>query len=666
MVPTVGPRRRVLAVLATVLTAIIALSSIAADGGRQPEILIAGQAEVTLSAPAWDSVFYTASETENALFELRSGDGVNQRLKVLDPIDGSLLGESELFQNPARVTVPVTNGSSYIVTWLVNGPTEYTISATPPSRKGLVIMRGRLDSTRRTAPEFLERDFVSGVSDSVSFGVSWDGSSVISMAVYDPETKADVAKKHSQPGGSLELSALLSANHGYKLRIWSDDGAANISITAANHKRHVEPPRDAPNILIINVDDARVDSMNVLPAVRKWFGEEGTLFTNAFVSTPSCCPSRATLMSGQNAHNHGVIGQNVPALNQSNTIQRYLSESGYLTGHSGKFLHYFNLDQRGPFWDRWNYLEGGYYGLFVNRDGVVVDDSEYSTTLIFDRAIEFAEDFESFSEDTPWFLHVTPTAPHRPSQPEPRFEQAEIPERPHTPSLFESDKSDKPPYVQQPISYGPEDAAAERARMLRTLMSLDVQVDRLMNRLQEMGELENTIAIFTSDNGVMLGEHGLEEKFVPYREAVEVPFYVRWPGVVAEGASDSRIVGNLDIAPTVLTAAGVAPKHVIDGIDILSGAARRYRYTEYFADPVNGARWPTWSSISDTRFVYTEYYDEAGLVTFTEYYDLVEDPFELLNLYADGNEDNNPRRTDLSNLLEVYRFCGGSSCSPQS
>ena len=153
--------------------------------------------------------------------------------------------------------------------------------------------------------------------------------------------------------------------------------------------------------------------------------------------------------------------------------------------------------------------------------------------------------------------------------------------------------------------------------------------------------------VFTSDNGYLWGEHNLTSKFVPYRKAVEVPLLIRWPGHVAAGAVDPRWVAHVDISPTLLAAAGVTSTLTpMDGHDIFSGSGyvRPQAFTEYFLDESNGLGRPTWASIRSSTRQYTEYYDTAGAVTFREYYDMVNDPYQqAVNLLGDGNPANDPK-----------------------
>ena len=201
--------------------------------------------------------------------------------------------------------------------------------------------------------------------------------------------------------------------------------------------------------------------------------------------------------------------------------------------------------------------------------------------------------------------------------------------------------------------------------MIRTLYTVDDQVDRLMRHLQATGELANTLVIFTSDNGFLLGEHKTTEKFLPYRKAVEVPFLVRWPGRIPAGAVDDRLVTYVDVLPTIVAAAGVTQAHAtLDGRDLLSGHTRQRALIEYWHDANNSRTIPTWASIRTAAYQYSEYYDIANpaTVTFREYYNLQADPYQLVNLLADGVPANDPDTAPLSQALRAARQCAGASC----
>ena len=218
-------------------------------------------------------------------------------------------------------------------------------------------------------------------------------------------------------------------------------------------------------------------------------------------------------------------------------------------------------------------------------------------------------------------------------------------------------------------------AEAQRVRtgQLRALMSVDEMVGRIFRKLEELGEKRETLAIFTSDNGFLWADHGIGgeastagQKRVPYSASVRVPFFLRWPGRVGAGGTDRRLVGNVDIAPTVLSAAGIAPdpaKPPLDGRSLLDSGRRGRMLLEYWKEP--GRPIPTWASLRTRRFQYVEYYRDGRRV-FREYYNLLRDPWQLRNLLADGVPSNDPRIGDLQAKLKQDRTCFGrqGSASP--
>ncbi len=438
--------------------------------------------------------------------------------------------------------------------------------------------------------------------------------------------------------------------------------SVTATVTSTATSTTTPGPGARPNIVVLNLDDMRADSLAQMPKTLQWMAQGGTNFVNGYVSTPSCCPSRATLMSGRYVHNNGQFGQQTAGFDQTLTTQRYLKQAGYYTGHAGKYLHWLPVGSRAPYFDRWMYFKGGYIDVAMNIDGTVRKSSGYSTILTFDQAVNFLNDFESRNDATPWYLSLAPVAPHSPSDAESKYANASVPAHVPDPSYLESDRSDKPPSVRNK-STSASTSLATRTRMTRTLYTVDDQVDRFMKHLQAIGELDNTLMVFTSDNGYLWGEHNLTSKFVPYRKAVEVPLLIRWPGHVAAGAVDPRWVAHVDISPTLLAAAGVTSTLTpMDGHDIFSGYVRPQAFTEYFLDESNGLGRPTWASIRSSTRQYTEYYDTAGAVTFREYYDMVNDPYQLVNLLGDGNPANDPSFASLSTQLLAQRQCAGSAC----
>ena len=428
----------------------------------------------------------------------------------------------------------------------------------------------------------------------------------------------------------------------------------------------VSPDVDGPqpNLVVFMTDDQRAaDTMDVMPRTMQYFGAEGTVFPNGVVNTPLCCPSRSTTFSGRYTHNHGNINnQNTTNLDYDATFQSYLQGAGYQTGLVGKFLLDWNNGDRPPHFDYWALSAGGYMDVpFGTDEGGLRAD--YTTHEAARQALRMLDNFEQ-DDSRPFVLYIATQAPHEPWQPEPQYATADVGEWAGNPAIFESDRSDKPSWVRH-SSKTFEEGADIRRNQLRTLKSVDDMVASVMGRLDELGEGSNTMSMFTSDNAYQWGEHGLTSKYHPYNNSIKVPFMVRWPGHVPAGRVDRRLVGNVDITPSLLAAARVTPqlKYPLDGIPFLTAAGLAdetldEQYLEYFEDEHRSI--PDWSSIRTEHFQYVEYYDGTTVV-FREYYDLVADPYQLVNLLKDGNAGNDPDTTALSNRLAVYRQCKGAT-----
>ncbi len=426
----------------------------------------------------------------------------------------------------------------------------------------------------------------------------------------------------------------------------------------------VDSPGGRPNFLVINTDDQRLDgTMDIMPKTRQWIAAAGTSFTQGFATTPLCCPSRSGLFSGRYTHNHGNLNnQTTDQLDQNATMQRYLHDAGYQTGMVGKFLMGWSNSTRPPNFDYWALTSGGYYDVPYGTDQGSLR-ADYSTWESGRQTLRILDAFERRDAD-PFFLYLAPQAPHDPWDPEPAYRSADVGAWDGNPAVHETDRSDKPKWVRDfHVDYA--EGAGIRASQLRLLKSVDDMVDSVMRRLTALGEADNTVVIFTSDNGYLWGEHGMKSKYNPYDGSVRVPFIVRWPGKVGAGAVDPRPVGNVDIAPSLLAAAGISPRLVypFDGRPFLdttglSGAVRPEAYLEYFMDEHRAI--PDWSAIRTTRFNYVQYYDGDQIV-YREYYDLVADPWEIRNLLGDTITTNDPDTSGLATRLARYRTCRGTT-----
>jgi arylsulfatase A-like enzyme len=247
----------------------------------------------------------------------------------------------------------------------------------------------------------------------------------------------------------------------------------------------------APNILFIVTDDQRLDgTMAVMPKTVKWFknGDAaagilgGTEFTTASATTPLCCPSRASIVSGNFAHNHGVRSNTMAAnLNHDRTIQAYLEQAGYRTGLFGKFLNGWNVAVNPPHWNDWAIYNSHDYSVFqVNEQGTLKYNYQYSTNYVADKAEQFLQSANDTNDAQPWFLYVAPTAGHEPWTPEPRYANfGNVPALPQTAAFFEQDRSDKPFWVRTSLNDA-DHMTSKWPNYLRTLKTADDLVERVM------------------------------------------------------------------------------------------------------------------------------------------------------------------------------------------
>lgn len=423
-----------------------------------------------------------------------------------------------------------------------------------------------------------------------------------------------------------------------------------------------------PNILIILTDDQRDQgTLAVMPNTRRIFQEGGVTYRNAFDSTPLCCPARGSLWSGEYSHNHGVLTNGDPAaeaaFDQTTTLQYYLSRAGYMNALVGKYWNKWPRATPPPYFDRFTMMSGGYQDAWFNVDGVQERLPGYSTDVMGDASVSYLQSFEA-NDDQPWFLYIAPHAPHSDFTPSETYADAPVPRWKPNASVRERDLSDKPQTVRnndKPLSV----VAHVRAEQMRTLMSVDDMVDQVFDELDRLGE-QDTLAFFLTDNGFFWGEHGgLNEKRMPYTEGVAIPLLARWPGHVAPGTVESKMVAQIDIEPAVLQALQITPTHVIDGASLFGTGERRRLFLEY-TKSADAPGVPSWASDLTPTYQYTEWYDDDGSLYFREYYDLKNDPLELTNLYADGVPGNDPPIAKLSARLAADQACAGNTCPQPS
>ena len=383
-----------------------------------------------------------------------------------------------------------------------------------------------------------------------------------------------------------------------------------------------------PNFVFILIDDLRFDALGSTGPYAKTpnidrIAAGGVNFRNAFVTTPLCSPSRASYLTGRYVHAHRVSGNgdNAALSHQLVTFPRLLQGAGYDTAYIGKW-HMGTDDTPRPGFDRWVSFKGQgvYKNPPLNIDGRQVKGEGYMTDLLSDHAAEFVRR----QRPKPFCLTLAHKAVHGPFEPADR----------HL-NLYNDVALPKPPNLQ-----GDRTRHEQIARnQLRCLAAIDEGVGRLLQAIDETGQTENTVVVFTSDNGYFWGEHGYGDKRWAYEESIRIPLLVRYPKLVKPARDAGQMALNIDIAPTILDLAGVKPPPGTHGeslVPILNGKARKWRrsiLTEYFKEERFPAT-PTWQSVRTERWKLVNYPDQSAR---DELFDLRADRFETRNLIAEDS-----------------------------
>jgi N-acetylglucosamine-6-sulfatase len=459
-------------------------------------------------------------------------------------------------------------------------------------------------------------------------------------------------------------------------------------------ERETAAATGSPNVVVIMTDDQTVESMRVMPQTVQLIGSAGVTFANNMVTYALCCPSRATFLTGQYPHNHGVRNNTPPEggyakLDHSNTLPVWLQAAGYVTGHVGKYLNrYGSVDplEIPPGWSEWYAAIGSsaekYFDYMLNENGTIVSygssPEEYQTDVYTAKAVDFIQRHAASGEGglTPFFLFVGYAAPHVGTPIEPgdpsmgtpvpaprhkgRFANQVLPA---TPAFNEADMSDKPASMRRrPLltSTQVSEIGETYRQRLESLLAVDEGVQQIVGALGNAGVLENTLFIFTSDNGFYHGEHRIDfGKVLPYEPAVKVPLLIRGPGIPA-GRRVSALVANIDLAPTIVAAAGATPGRVMDGRSLnpfltdgqtawFSGNGPRHVLVE---DSQVGTAATRFWSIKRAAYVYTEY-DNGN----RELYDLRVDSAQVASRHADAGYAK--VRRQLATRLAAIKACSG-------
>jgi N-acetylglucosamine-6-sulfatase len=469
--------------------------------------------------------------------------------------------------------------------------------------------------------------------------------------------------------------------------------AAALATGLGSPAAAADKPPTKPNIVLILTDDEDVAAHRFMPKTKALLEDAGTTFENFFASYPFCCPSRASILRGQYAHNTQVVGNELPyggfeklrqrGLEES-TVATWLQGAGYRTALVGKYINRYVPETHGvpPGWSEW-YAGGNAhpsYDYVLNENGRTVaygrEPDDYLNDVLTEKAVAVIETAAAARE--PFFLYVSTYTPHSPAPSPPRhkdlFVDAELP-RP--PAFNEAEIGDKPGVIR---GLPPLDQAAiawledEYRRRLRSLQAIDDMVARIVATLDASGVLDSTYIVYTSDNGFHMGEHRLiAGKDTPYEEDLRVPMVMRGPGV-PEGLRIEAMALNIDLAPTFAEMAGIEPPAFVDGRSFLP----------LLADPTQPWRQSFLIERRQLEEHFTAYAEQQGMTTeqlerhayfdglrtphwtYVEYgsgerelYDLARDPHQLQSMIKSADPT---LLAILAERLDALAGCAGQHC----
>ena len=481
--------------------------------------------------------------------------------------------------------------------------------------------------------------------------------------------------------------------------------AAGLPGTAAERAGAQTAPTAKPNIIVLLTDDQESRSMRVMKIAAKKLKRNGVTMKRFYDNFPLCCPSRATLLTGQYAHNHKVLSNSAPdggygvfnELHGDDYLPLWLQEAGYRTSYVGKYLNgYAEPDEYGTVpsdvprgWDDWHVLapsRAQYFNYTLNQNGGLRQYSEeaedYSTDVFTKKARNFIR--ANSRTQTPFFLELGYAAPHGGGGGDPgrSCNRAAVPAPDDLgtlkgkfrgvlpPSFNEADVSDKPSPVSSRESLTPgqiADTLRKRRCAWESLLAVDRSIGAITDELARDGIEENTYIFFLSDNGFLRGEHRIRDnKRFLYEESARVPFIAVGPGI-PEGESSNDVVVNADLTSTILEIAGARAGLVQDGQSLMPSLTspklergRAILLEAYAGSPMLGVR--------TSRYLYTEWQSDGLAEDLTgqilpperELYDTYADPYQLDNRAADPNYASVV--AELSDELDRLIECAGDDC----
>lgn len=481
------------------------------------------------------------------------------------------------------------------------------------------------------------------------------------------------------------------------------------TVTPVGGLNELSPSLARPNILFIRTDDQDLSTMHastvsgqpVMKNVLAHFATNGVEFSNSFVSLSLCCPSRASTLKGQYAHSHGVLTNDSPnggydKFNQidDQTLPVWLKSVGYYTAHVGKYFNGYDATSTPPYaeippgWDKWftviQATSPDYYNYDVLEDGPVLQTfgstpADYQTDVLTDKVVSYVT--SKPYGNNPFFIQLDYPSPHKGASgfvvPATRhIGLMNGINAPQNPSFNEADVSDKPIDIRN-LSLLTQTQITNINNLYRkrseALMSVDEGVARIIQKLKETGQYDNTIIIFTSDNGWMQGEHRLpQSKFVAYEESVRVPLYMSGPHV-PKGKTVDNLVNNVDLTATLLhfaRAPSTIPQEGWSLVPLFRNSAANWRNDFLIENPILNYHTGliTQDRVAGTMYKYVEYdYDMDGAWDERELYALKPDAcMPNGDAYELESQHNNPCYATLLSTLEarlsVLRNCSGIAC----
>ncbi len=413
-----------------------------------------------------------------------------------------------------------------------------------------------------------------------------------------------------------------------------------------------------PNFLFILIDDLRYNAPGYAghPFVKTpnidRIAREGVIFENAFVTTPLCSPSRASFLTGRYVRSHKVLDNtdHNELSHQLITWPRLLHDSGYETCYAGKW-HMGTDSTPRPGFDRWISFKGQgvYNDPLLNIDGTETKQNGYITDILTGHAVEFLRKPHS----KPFVMYLAHKAVHGPFTPAERhknlFENETITRAPNAQDNWDG----KPALLRDVNGHAPVKGVGSPDELiknqLRCLTAIDEGVGKILETLEQTGQLDKTFIVFTSDNGYFWGEHHLGDKRWAYEESLRIPMVMRYPKLIKAGSKIGQLVMNVDMAPTMLALGGGKPPAELQGHSILplfKGPVKNWRtsfLSEYFMEQ-SAPRVPSWQAVRDERWKYIHYTQLPGA---DELYDLKKDPYEMQNLVHDAADKLSQKKEQL-------------------